>query len=150
MSREIRRLHRKQTQFTNFTGSQATELPSSTESIEQNIADASGKPFRRRRRQRQDDSFAETNNIPSLLNSTESTEQNIRDDSEDTPLATPLVTDYYSNLNINDSNSIRAEIKEDIYHSKLADSDFSDDTHDWGGDLHEVSDDYWHFLGRYE
>lgn len=107
MSKEIRRLHRKQTQFTNFNSSQSVELPDSPEPIEPNV----------------------------------------RDDSEDNP---PLRVNSYSPIYSNDINAIRAEFQEDTYHCKLAESDFSDDTHDWGGELHDLSDDYWHFLGSFE
>lgn len=46
MSREIKRLHRKQTQFTDFPGSQITKLPNPIGSVKQNIADASDKPLK--------------------------------------------------------------------------------------------------------
>ena len=55
-----------------------------------------------------------------------------------------------SDIGNNDINTIRADLLEDAYHSKFAESDFSDDTHDWGGDSQLISDDYWHFLGRFE
>lgn len=107
MSKEIRRLHRKQTQFTNFNSSQSIELSNSTKSIEPNV----------------------------------------KDNSKDNP---PLRKNSDSLADSNDINAIRAEFQEDTYHCKLAESDFSDDTHDWGGDLQDLSDDYWHFLGSFE
>ena len=110
MSKEIRRLHRKKKDFTNFSSSEPAKLPDSTES----------------------------------------TEHSVEQVKSDTGSSHPQITDYYSSANINDISSIRAEFLEDAYHDKLSESDFSDDTHDWGGDRQNHSSDYWHFLGRYE
>ena len=53
-------------------------------------------------------------------------------------------------INEQSINSIRAELLEDIYHSDLAESNYTNDTHDWGNHGYSHSDEYWHFLGRYE
>ena len=110
MSKEIRRLHRKKTEFTNFSSSESSELP----------------------------------------NQTESTEHNIQQDSDDAYSLKPQITNSRSTARTNDINSIRAEFLEDTYHSKFSESDFSDDTHDWGGNSQSLSDDYWHFVGSFE
>ena len=34
--------------------------------------------------------------------------------------------------------------------SALLESDYWDESHSWGSDEEEESDEYWHFLGRYE
>ena len=148
MSREIRRLHRKQTQFTNFSSGQATKLPNQTESTEQNIADDSSKTLRRRRRP--SDSSANTNYISNLPNQTESTKRNISEDSESVSADFVGATNSESPIGTNDINAIRAEFQEDTYYLHLAESDYDDDTHDWGGDSQHHSSDYWHFLGKYE
>lgn len=56
-------------------------------------------------------------------------------------LATPIPQDQF--------NQIRDEI-EAHHHAHLAGSDYWDDSHDWSDEGELVSDDYWHFLGRYE
>lgn len=139
MSQEIRRLHRKKTEFTNF---------SSSEPPESNIEQPSKESSKRRRRRQQDKSSTDMNN--DFLNSTELSPRNSEEDGENTFLSPPqMISSYFSN-STNNIDSIRAEFLDDTYHSKLADSDYSDDTHDWGGDNQDLSDDYWHFLGRYE
>jgi hypothetical protein len=110
MSQEIRRLHRRKTDFTNFSSSES----------------------------------------PSLPNPTESTASSIQQDSDDAPSPQPLIANSYSTDSTNDINTIRTELLEDLYHANLAESDYSDDTHDWGWDSQTLSDDYWHFLGKYE
>ena len=110
MSLEIRRLHRKKTDFTNFSSSEPTYL----------------------------------------TNPTESNEPLIQQDSDDVSSLQPQIADSYSTASTNDINTIRAELLEDQYHSDLAESDYSDDTHDWGWNSQKLSSDYWHFLGLYE
>ena len=46
-------------------------------------------------------------------------------------------------------DEISAELKEEGY-SALVESDYWDETHSWGVDDEEASDEYWHFVGRYE
>ncbi|MDJ0592835.1 MAG: hypothetical protein QNJ72_23070 [Pleurocapsa sp. MO_226.B13] len=110
MSRQIRRLHRKKTDFTNFSPSEPSELS----------------------------------------NSAESTEQGTEKDSSDVSSLQSQLTTSPSTVGKNDINTIRAELREDTYHSELAESDFTDETHDWGGDSQGLSDDYWHFVGSFE
>lgn len=143
MSREIRRLHRKQTQFTNFSSSQTTQLTNPNEPSELNTENNLNQPTRRRR---QSNPSPNINDISALPNPTQSSEQSIKEDFKDTP----LVNNSDSPLSFNNINTIRAEFQEDAYHRKLAQSNFSDDTHDWGGELHDLSDDYWHFVGSFE
>lgn len=110
MSRQIRRLHRKKTDFTNFASSEPSELSNSAESTE---------------------------------HATE------KDSSNVSPLQPSLTISPFA-IGKNDINTIRAELREDTYHSELAESDFTDDTHDWGGDSQHLSNDYWHFVGSFE
>ena len=46
-------------------------------------------------------------------------------------------------------NEISAELTDDR-RSELVESNYWDETHNWGSDNEAVSDDYWHFVGRYE
>ena len=46
-------------------------------------------------------------------------------------------------------NEIRSELMEER-NSSLIESDYWDETHHWGSDDEEASDEYWHFVGRYE
>jgi len=46
-------------------------------------------------------------------------------------------------------DEIRAELGEER-NSALLESDYWDETHSWGADDEEASDEYWHFVGRYE
>ena len=46
-------------------------------------------------------------------------------------------------------NEINAEFTDDR-RSALVESNFWDETHNWGSDSEIASDDYWHFLGQYE
>ena len=48
-----------------------------------------------------------------------------------------------------DIDQIKAELLEERS-SGLIESEYWDETHSWGMDEEEVSDEYWHFLGRYE
>ena len=48
-----------------------------------------------------------------------------------------------------DLDEIRAELREER-NSALVESNYWDETHSWGSDEEEASDEYWHFLGRYE
>ena len=77
---------------------------------------------------------------------TEPTEEIPADDAtsfQPTPPASP-------NIYLQDQiNLIRSEILDDEYHSQIADTNFTDDSHHWSDDSSQ-SDDYWHFLGNYE
>ena len=46
-------------------------------------------------------------------------------------------------------NEIRSELMEER-NSSLIESGYWDETHSWGSDDEEASDEYWHFVGRYE
>ncbi len=46
-------------------------------------------------------------------------------------------------------NEIRSELMEER-NSSLIESGYWDETHSWGADDDEASDEYWHFVGRYE
>ena len=46
-------------------------------------------------------------------------------------------------------NEIRSELMEES-NSALIESGYWDETHSWGSDDEEASDEYWHFVGRYE
>lgn len=122
MSREIRRLHRKQTSFTNYQGDDVVEADIRT---------------RRRRRRRRDIN----DSVEPVVETTQS-QPEVEEVVES--VAFPTVPQS------NNISSIRAELQEDEYHRELSLSDFSDDTHDWGGDSDSCSDEYWSFVGMYE
>ena len=87
---------------------------------------------------------SEVDNLP------ESNQSSLQENSDD---ARPLPSQIASSVATaftNDINSIRAEFIEDTYHCELNESDFSDDTHDWGDDDQSASVDYWHFVGSFE
>ncbi len=46
-------------------------------------------------------------------------------------------------------NEISAELTDDR-RSALVESNYWDETHNWGSDHELASEDYWHFVGRYE
>ncbi len=46
-------------------------------------------------------------------------------------------------------NEISSELMEDR-RSGIVEFNYWDESHNWGSDNELVSDDYWHFLGRYE
>ncbi len=46
-------------------------------------------------------------------------------------------------------DQMRAELAEERCSAYL-ESDYWDETHDWGSLISEASSEYWHFLGRYE
>ncbi len=46
-------------------------------------------------------------------------------------------------------NEIGSELADDR-RSELIESNYWDETHNWGSDNESASEDYWHFLGRYE
>ena len=48
-----------------------------------------------------------------------------------------------------DLDEISSELGEER-NSALVESNYWDETHSWGSDEEEASDEYWHFLGRYE
>ncbi len=48
-----------------------------------------------------------------------------------------------------DLDEISSELGEER-NSALVESNYWDETHSWGSDEEEGSDEYWHFLGRYE
>ena len=49
----------------------------------------------------------------------------------------------------NGIDQIRTELDEENF-SALVESDYWDESHSWGADNELESDDYWHFLGKYE
>jgi hypothetical protein len=55
-----------------------------------------------------------------------------------------------SNISPDYLNHIRTELLEDFYHDDFAESDYWQQSHEWSWGLHPPSDDYQHFLGRYE
>lgn len=109
-------------------------------------------PIRRRRRRRLGDSSESDFSItPTELLDTPVESTDTQSQHDDPPENTPQVN-VDSNTSTHQAiiDRIRSEINEDNYHSLLSESDYSDDTHDWGEIGELVSSDYWHFLGRYE
>lgn len=50
---------------------------------------------------------------------------------------------------IGDIDQIKAELREETSYP-VVDSEYWDDTHNWGKEYGTESPEYWHFLGRYE
>jgi hypothetical protein len=99
--------------------------------------------IRRRRRTR---ATSTTEPLPSFppLQATEPSEVNLKIAPE------PIITDFsLSKSDWSQINQICAEFSEEKSNSDI-DSEYSDDTHNWFDDGEEFSDDYWHFLGRFE
>ena len=112
MSRVIRKLHRKQAEFTNFSSNETAELSEPNKTSEENTESVKFKA--------------------------------------EAALERSDVAAYNLGNNSNEIDSIRAELLEDDYHSKLTEPSFSDDTHDRNGKNEELSSEYWHFVGSYE
>jgi len=116
-------------------------LASSSEST---IEDTSEQQTTRRvRRKRRSDSH----DISEQHTLSAPSEHNLENEPDESLFSSP---EMFSPITSNNIGSIRADVQHDIYHAKLADSKYSDDTHDWGGDSNAISDDYWHFVGQYE
>jgi hypothetical protein len=87
--------------------------------------------FIRRRRRRTDFADTSSSDRPDLPNPIESSEYGIEQNKNDSPFK-PEMSSPSSTINNNDINTIRAELLEDTHHSDFAESDYFDDTHDWG------------------
>jgi hypothetical protein len=97
-----------------------------------------------RRRRTRATSTIEPVSYPARLQTTEPSEFNLKLAQE------PIITDFsLSRSDWKQINQICAELVEEQSKSDI-DSEYSDDTHNWFDDGEEFSDDYWHFLGRYE
>ena len=150
MSREIRRLHRKQTQFINFSGTQIDKLSDSIESVEQNNTDTSDQSLRKRRRRTNNSEVDISLITPTKPSSFINTEAKSDDASSIESQVTINSTTTNTTSHQATIDRIRSEINEDQYHCSLNEADYSNDTHDWGDDHDNISSDYWHFLGQYE
>ena len=71
---------------------------------------------------------------------------------EPLPDRTPVKSETSSSLTSKYAviDRIRTELLEDNYHTKLVEPEYWDESHNWSDGDESVSDDYWHFLGRYE
>jgi hypothetical protein len=49
-----------------------------------------------------------------------------------------------------DLDPIRTELLNDFHHRDFSESEYWDESHNWSDDGEPVSDEYWHFLGRFE
>ena len=110
-------------------------------------------PIRRRRRLRRTDSDNIINSdniikeiISPVSEQTQSTELESKNiDSEQLSSSKFVPVKDYNRL-----DSIRSELEEDSSYVDFTESDYSDDTHNWEDSSQSISDEYWHFLGRYE
>lgn len=101
---------------------------------------------RRRRLQRTDSDNIIKEIISPVSNQTQSTESESKNiDSEQLSSADFVAVKGYNHL-----DSIRSELEEDSFYVDFTESDYSDDTHNWEDSSQSISDEYWHFLGRYE
>ncbi|MGK7950218.1 MAG: hypothetical protein AB4368_15905 [Xenococcaceae cyanobacterium] len=96
----------------------------------------------RRRRRRIIKSVDSEKETKPILPEEESTEQEISEVSEQREGSRHRVM-------TSEIDQIRAEL---VFErgSALLESDYWDESHSWGSDDEEGSDEYWHFLGRYE
>lgn len=113
------------------------------------------KPLGRRRRRITDQSEPQFDYLePSVergeLSTTKKTQNTQQLKSDDA-----LSLDYPNQPSLSSSDRLQLDLiyaeltEEEQYYS--AEMDYSDDTHNWSDDGDElVSNDYWHFLGRYE
>ena len=106
------------------------------------------KPDTSRKRRRRGSRSSDLLDSPSIDSADQENPENPENqlNSEDFLTAPPQT----ARLLVDDTNLIRSDLLEDDHHSDLAESYYSDDTHDWGGDSDHISNDYWHFLGQYE
>ena len=159
MSDELRRLHRKTNPFTNFSDGQSNESPGSTQDSTQDSLDS--QPPRRRRRRRSDSqlpiidndqpiniALKQEDNTSDLKRSVESPIESPQQDYDEISSQPQLNISFATNEQ--SINAIRAELLEDRHHQDITESDYSNDTHDWGDTTYFNSDEYWNFLGRYE
>lgn len=106
-------------------------------------------PTRKRLRRGSTDNDNDTTNFV-LTDSDQATvplniEQNLNNTSEQPPINLPNSTIAKLDL-----DSIRTELLNDFHHEDLSESDYWDESHNWSVDSESPSDEYWHFLGRYE
>jgi long-subunit fatty acid transport protein len=98
----------------------------------------------RRRRRTRATSTTEPSFYTAPLQATEPSEVNLKIAPE------PIITDFsLSKSDWSQINQIRAEFDVEQSKSELI-SEYSDDTHNWFDDGENFSNDYWHFLGRFE
>ena len=108
-------------------------------------------PIRKRRRRTAstETSIAEQLNLFSTVESPQSNEPS-EENNETSDDAIAVQSTVTLNVNLQDQiDLIRSEILDDNYHSQIAETNFTDDTHHWS-DYPSLSDDYQHFLGHYE
>ena len=137
MDQPIRRRRRR-------TASSTSDLSIINDLFSDSANDSSGTTRRRRRRVANSDDL---NTVPESPQPNQLSQQTKEITSEVSPVQ-PSPAPYIER--VDQINLIRSEILDDNYHSELAESNFSDDTHDWGEDSYLISDDYWHFVGMYE
>ncbi len=101
-------------------------------------------PIRRRRRIRTD-ALDLSSHLP-----TPSPPANIKPHPDNATLINPEITVPPRAINNNHLDLIRTEIIEDNYSADFAESDYWNDSHHWSSGDQLLSDDYCHFLGRYE
>ncbi len=87
----------------------------------------------------------------SILPTSEPQEKNIPNAHTESPEATKEAPNpQLENSSLtNNIDQIRSELYEEL-RSTLVESDYWDETHSWGADNEVESDDYWHFVGRFE
>lgn len=104
--------------------------------------------FKGRRRKSNADEAIDNDSVVS--SSTELPLENVGDDADDISSADALAIAFSAQTNTNNVDSIRADLLEDVFHSEVTNSDYSDERYDWGGNSQDISEDYWHFLSSFE
>ncbi|WP_019503421.1 hypothetical protein [Pleurocapsa sp. PCC 7319] len=130
---------RRRTRSTSSPNEQKPILPTNLNSTENNIG---------RRRTR---SLSSPGEQKPILTTPEPQEESIPNPLTDSTEATKEASNpQLVNPSLtNTINQIRSELYEEI-RSTLVESDYWDETHSWGADNEIESDDYWHFVGRFE
>ena len=103
------------------------------------------------RRRRKTRLLTQPGELKPILTSPEPQDQSIPNAQTETQEATNQAANTpLENFSLSNSiDQIRSELDEEL-RSTLVESDYWDETHSWGADNEVESDDYWHFVGRFE
>ncbi len=105
------------------------------------------------RRRRKTRLVSQPGELKPILTTPEQQEESITNAQMEQQEATNLVSNTAQKLEnfslTKGIDQIRSELDEENF-SALVESDYWDESHSWGADSEAESDDYWHFLGKYE
>ena len=105
------------------------------------------------RRRRKTRLVTQPGELKPILTTPEQQEESIINDQMEQQEATNLASNTelkVKNFSLTKGiDQIRSELDEENF-SALVESDYWDESHSWGADNELESDDYWHFVGRFE